>query len=288
MNMKLLHWDPQMRFRRPVLIAAFEGWNDAGDAASAAVAYFARVWGAVAFATFDPEELFDYTATRPQVLLERGRTRRLEWPAIQLSRAELVGQARDVILLTGPEPQLHWRQFVSELEEFARTAGIELAVMLGALLADVAHTRPVKVTGSATTPELARSAGLEPSNYEGPTGILGVIADAFERSGIPTASLWASVPHYVSQSPSPKATLALVERTSQLLHASVDLVELQVAAAAYERQVNELVAADEDALAYVSRLEAQDDSDESEEWDTTSAEHLAAEVERYLREHRRD
>jgi proteasome assembly chaperone (PAC2) family protein len=294
--MELLHWERRPHLRQPALVAAFEGWNDAGNAASGAVAYFSRSLGATRFAAFETEELFDFTSSRPQVRLESGQTRQLEWPSVVLSSASLPGGTQDVVLVVGPEPQLRWRSFAQEFSAASKSLGVGLVVLLGALLADVPHTRPVRVSGGAATADLAALAGVSPSYYEGPTGIVGVVADSLARAGVPTASLWASVPHYVSQSTSPKATLALVQRTARLLATTVDVTDLEVASAAYERQVNELVASDEDALAYVSRLEEEDaetadgdlPSEEGHRLGPASGEHLAAEVERYLRDHRKD
>ncbi len=280
-------------------MAAFEGWNDAGNAASGAAEYLLRAWNGHRFAVFDSEDLFDFTSTRPQVRLESGETRRLDWPSVLFSSASAPGSERDVIFLAGPEPQLRWRSFAEEVRETCVALGVNLAVLLGALLADVPHTRPVRVSGGAGNPELAALAGVEPSYYEGPTGIVGVVADALGRAGIATTSLWASVPHYVSQSSSPKATLALVERCARVLGTTVDVGKLEISAAAYERQINELVASDEDASAYVTRLEEQDaevhppeaelmPDDENARLTPASGDRLAAEVERYLREHRQD
>jgi hypothetical protein len=297
--MDLLRWEDRPVLSRPVLLAAFEVWNDAGNAASEAVNFLSQSWGATAFAAFDGDELFDFTSSRPQVRLEAGESRRLEWPAIELAHGSVPGAGRDVVFLSGPEPQLRWRGFVDEVRAACESLGVELAVLLGALLADVPHTRPVRISGGAATAELAGRAGLEPSYYEGPTGIIGVLSDSLGRAGIQTVSLWASVPHYVSQSSSPKATLALVERSARILATSLDVVELRIASAAYERQINELVASDDDASAYVTRLEEQDADtqpaeadqlppDEGPRLSPASGERLAAEVERYLREHRRD
>jgi len=297
--MDMLRWDRRPQLHAPVLVAAFEGWNDAGNAASEAVGYLSRLWHGEPFAAFDSEDLFDFTSSRPQVKLESGATRHLEWPELKLSSARLPGGDRDVVFLSGPEPQLRWRSFASELGSAAASLQVSTAVLFGALLADVPHTRPVRVTGGSATAELASLAGVEPSYYEGPTGIVGVVSDTLVRAGVPTVSLWASVPHYVSQSTSPKAALALVERTSRILGAPVDVVELQISAAAYERQIDELVASDEDASSYVRRLEEQDEETHPAATDATSAEEgprlfpasgerLAAEVERYLREHRRE
>jgi len=304
--MELLRWDARPKLRRPVLLAAFEGWNDAGNAASEAVAYLRRAWNASSFAAFDSEELFDFTSTRPQVRVAAGNATNLEWPELALASAALPGTGSDVVFLSGPEPQLRWRSFAEQLREAAVSLGITTAVLVGALLADVPHTRPVRISGGAATAELALLAGVEPSYYEGPTGIVSVVADALGGAGIPTASLWASVPHYVSQSSSPKAALALVERAAHMLGAHVDVAELQIATSDYERQVNELVASDEDAQAYVARLEEQDEDEplaseidpppmpggtspaDAPRLSPASGERLAAEVEHYLRQHRRD
>jgi proteasome assembly chaperone (PAC2) family protein len=278
-------WEQRPRLRRPVLLAAFEGWNDAGDAASTAARYVAASWDAHTFATLDPEEFYDFTATRPQVRLHDGLTRRIVWPALELQAASVPGSAHDVVFLHGSEPQLRWRTFCELLVGVVRELEVEMVVTLGALLADVAHTRPVRVTGTAADADLVARLGLQRSGYEGPTGIVGVLHDALSRAAIPSASLWAAVPHYVHQTPSPKATLALVERAVALLGGRVDVVDLQLAASSYERQVSELVAVDEDLAAYVARLE---ESDDAEETDLPSSDTLAAEVERFLREHGRE
>jgi predicted ATP-grasp superfamily ATP-dependent carboligase len=277
--------------RRPVLVAAFEGWNDAGDGSSAAAAYLARRFGAEQFASIDPEDFYDFTATRPDVRLDDEWQRAIDWPANIFSAAPLAETGRDVVFLRGVEPQLRWRTFTDLVVEVATAVGVELVVTLGALLAEVPHTRPVRVVGTAADRAVVDRLGLRPSRYEGPTGILGVLGEALHRSGIPSASLWASVPAYVSQTPSPKATLALVSRLADLLAITVPTVDLDVAAAAYERQVNEVVSADEDATAYVRSLEEADDADEDadpddelDELDLPGGDTLAAEVERYLRD----
>jgi predicted ATP-grasp superfamily ATP-dependent carboligase len=294
----LVEWHSRPALRRPVLITAFEGWNDAGDGASAAAAYLARRWGAESFASIDPEEFYDFTATRPEVRLESGMHRAIDWPTNVFSSAPLGLTGRDVVFLRGVEPQLRWRTFCGLVVDVARAVGVELAVSLGALLAEVPHTRPVRVTGTAADKAIVDRLGLHPSRYEGPTGILGVLGEALHRAGIPSASLWASVPAYVGQTPSPKATLALVSHISELLGVTVPTVDLDVASAAYERQVNEVVWADEDATAYVRSLEEQDDGDDEgagddgggpgaddiDESDLPGADMLAAEVERYLRD----
>ena len=197
---------------RPVLIAAFRGWNDGGQGASLAAGYLAKTWDAQRFAEIDPEGFFDFQSTRPQVKLEEGFTRRIDWPETVFYHARPDGMDRDAVLLLGVEPNLRWRTFAGLVVDFARELGVELVVTLGALLADVPHTRPAPVTGSATDPDLIEQLGLQASRYEGPTGIVGVVHDACKRAGIASASLWAAVPHYVSLAPSPKAAGALCER----------------------------------------------------------------------------
>jgi proteasome assembly chaperone (PAC2) family protein len=275
-----------------VLVAAFEGWNDAADAASTAARYLGERWGGRPFATIDPEEFYDFSSTRPQVRLVDGITREIVWPANDLLAASLPGSQRGAVVFVGVEPQLKWRTFCDQITGVAEELSVEMVVTLGALLADVAHTRPVRVTGTAADPELVRRLGLERSRYEGPTGIVGVLHDACNRAGIPSASLWAAVPHYVAATPSPKATLALVERTTALLASPLSTTDLEIAAASYERQITEVVEADEDVRDYVQRLE-RDEDDESDrepidEASLPSGDALAAELERYLREQRGD
>jgi proteasome assembly chaperone (PAC2) family protein len=284
-----VRWQTHPRLRRPVLVAAFEGWNDAADAASTAARYLGERWGGRPFAALDPEEFYDFSSTRPQVRLVDGATREIVWPTGELLAASLPGSQRDAVVFVGVEPQLKWRTFCAQLTGVAEELGVEMVVTLGALLADVAHTRPVRVTGTAADPELVRRLGLERSRYEGPTGIVGVLHDACNRAGIPSASLWAAVPHYVAATPSPKATLALVERTTALLASPLTTTDLEIAAASYERQITEVVDADEDVRDYVQRLERDEDTVDPEPIDEASlpsGDALAAELERYLREQR--
>ena len=279
--MEHVRWDERPRMRRPVLIAAFEGWNDAAEAASTAVRYIRDRWGARPFASIDPEEFFDFSATRPQVKLREGLTREILWPSNQFFGAAVTEAGRDVAILIGAEPQLRWRTFCDQIVSVSAELDVELVVILGALLADVAHTRPVKVTGSAVDAELVTRLGLQRSRYEGPTGIVGVLHDALNKAGVPSASLWAAVPHYVAGTPSPKAALALVERAAKLLEIPVVTADLTQLAVDYERQVSEVVAGDEDVAAYVNRLEETTDSEGLE---LTSGEELAAEFQKFLRE----
>ena len=267
---------------RPVLIAAFRGWNDGGQGASLAAVYLAKRWDARRFAEIDPEGFYDFQATRPHVKLEEGFTRRIDWPETVFYHARPDGMDRDAVLLLGVEPNLRWRTFSGLIVDFARELGVELVVTLGALLADVPHTRPAPVTGSATDPDLIDQLGLQASRYEGPTGIVGVVHDACRRASIASASLWAAVPHYVSLTPSPRAAKALVDRLSELLGADVDTSELDEAADAYVTQVSEAIASDEETAAYVEELERR--VDELDENDLPSGETLAAELTRFLRE----
>jgi predicted ATP-grasp superfamily ATP-dependent carboligase len=270
--------------RRPVLIAAFRGWNDGAQGASLATSFLAQSWEARRFADIDPEEFFDFQATRPHVALEEGLTRRIDWPDTVFYHAEIPGIDRDAALALGIEPNLRWRTFSEEIVDLARELGVELVVTLGALLADVPHTRPAPVTGSATDPKLVEELGLASSRYEGPTGIVGVVHDACRRAEVPSASLWAAVPHYASLAASPKAALALCSRLADLLGTEFDLEDLERASSAYEAQVSEAVAADEETEAYVRQLEERRDA-LGDELDVPSGETLAAELTRFLREH---
>ncbi len=285
--MDYVRWQDRPQLHQPVLIAAFEGWNDAADAASTAVRYLRDRWSAKPFATIDHEDFYDFTSTRPQVRLVGGITRTIDWPETELSWAPLPGTSRDVVVLLGHEPQLKWRTFTEQIVSVATELRVELIVILGALLADVPHTRPVRVTGTAADAELVRRLNLGRSIYEGPTGIVGVLHEAFSRAHVPSASLWAAVPHYVASTPSPKASLALVERAAELLATDVTTVDLEIAVADYERQVSEVVAADDDVVAYVHRLEASADDDVAD-MEMVTGDALADELERFLREQRGD
>src|SRR5262249_10064538 len=216
--------------QRPTLICAFRGWNDGGQGASLAVGFLARSWGAERFADIDPEEFFDFQVTRPHVSLVEGATRRIDWPETSFMHARIPGLDRDAVLLLGIEPNMRWRRFTDLIAGLAEDLGVEFAVTLGSLLADVPHTRPAPVTGSASDQQLIEELGLDRSRYEGPTGIVGVLHDALHRHRISSVMLWAAVPHYVSLAPSPRAALALCERLGSLLGAQVDTTELEEAA----------------------------------------------------------
>ena len=276
-----IHSRPELE--KPVLLAAFRGWNDGAQAASLAAGYLAKTWEAAQFAEIDPEDFFDFQATRPHVSLEDGLTRRIEWPETGFYHARPEGLDRDVVLLLGIEPNLRWRTFTELVVGLASELEVELMITLGALLADVPHTRPAPVTGSATDSELVERLGLSASRYEGPTGIVGVLHDACREAGIPSASLWAAVPHYVSLTPSPRAAVALCERLGGLIGVDIDVDELEEAAQSYEEQVSEAVASDEETASYVEELERRTDSIE-ESSDLPSGEALAAELTRFLRE----
>ena len=275
---------------RPVLIGAFRGWNDGGQAATLAVGYLARLWGARKFADIDPELFVDFQATRPMVSLEDGRTRKIEWPENSFFSGRIPGADRDAILLVGVEPNYRWRTFSEIVTELARDLGVELAVTLGALVADVPHTRASPVTGAATDPQLVDELGLQLSRYEGPTGIVGVLLDSCRRAGIPSVSLWAAVPHYVQLAPSPPAAKALCERLAGVLSTTIDVTELDEASEEYVEQVSQAVATDADTAGYVEELERRSDSLEllEESDDIVSGDALAAEISRFLREREAD
>ena len=271
--------------RRPVLIAAFRGWNDGGQGATLAAGYLARTWEAERFADIDPEGFVDFQANRPHVSLDEGLTRKIDWPENAFYHAAVPGTERDAILLLGVEPSLRWRTFCSLVLGLARDLDVELVVTLGSLLADVPHTRAAPVTGAASDPALVESLGLQHSRYEGPTGIVGVLQDACRREGLAAASLWAAVPHYVSLAPSPRAARALCDRLGQLLEIAIDTTELADAEESYAEQVTEAVSSDEETAAYVAELERRtDELDLEEHEDLPSGDTLAAELTRFLRE----
>jgi proteasome assembly chaperone (PAC2) family protein len=264
----------------PVLIAAFEGWNDAADAASSVVDHLIKVWDARVVAAIDPEDFYDFQMNRPVVGTNDAGMRKITWPSTQISIARPPGATRDVILLRGIEPNMRWRQFCAELLAAADDLGAEVVVTLAALLADTPHTRPIPVTGTATEPELADRLKLEQSNYEGPTGIVGVFQDACVQLDLPAVSFWAAVPHYVAQPPCPKATLALVGQIEDLLEISIPLGDLPEEARAWERGVDELAEEDEEIADYVRALEETRDTADLPE---ASGEAIAREFERYLK-----
>lgn len=306
--MEHLRWLAQPTLHRPTVIAAFTGWNDGADAASNAVRHLVEVWHAQPLAEIDPEEFTDFATVRPHVRLADGVTRSIVWPTVGVWSASTPGG--DVILVLGPEPALRWRLFTEQIIALAQRFHAGLVVTLGALLADVPHTKAVQLIGTATDDHLIDRFDLQRSRYEGPTGIVGVLQDACTRAGRPTASLWAAVPAYASQLPSPKATLALVQRTCEMIGTPAPVGRLAAEAEEYDRRVTSLVADDGDLIGYVARLESMSDSgdlddyeqyeydpdDEDDEDDDDSvggelaedtdvdSEELMAEVERFLRD----
>ncbi|WP_068166525.1 PAC2 family protein [Rhodococcus phenolicus] len=271
--------------RNPVLVAAFEGWNDAGDAASGAVEHLELIWDAEPFAELDSEEFYDYQVNRPQVRLVDGVTREIDWPATRLSVCSPPGSDRDIVLLRGIEPNMRWRSFCDAILELVEEIGAHTVVILGALLADTPHTRPVPVTGTAYSADAAKKFNLEKSRYEGPTGITGVLQDACVRAGIPAVSFWAAVPHYVSQPPNPKATVALLRRVEDVLDIEVPLGELPTLAEEWEQTVTEMTEDDEDIIEYVRTLEERGDAETGldDTISTIDGDAIAAEFEKYLR-----
>jgi len=246
-------WHSQPELRSPVLVLAFEGWNDAGDAASTALEYVAHRYDADVLATIDPESFFDFSSNRPMVRLREGNTRSIEWPEVSFSLLETQGE-RDVVILSGPEPRLRWRTFCEQIVDVATRLDVTMAISLGALLAEVHHAKPVSVFGVSADATLTDKLDLRPSTYAGPTGIVGVLQDALQRGGIPTMSLWASVPTYVPSSTSPKAALALVERLSSVLDLELTAADLKNAAARYERQIDDLLDDDDELADYAQQI----------------------------------
>jgi proteasome assembly chaperone (PAC2) family protein len=276
----MTEFDGLPTLRSPVVVAAFEGWNDAGDAATTVVEHLELAWGAEPLAVLDPDDYYDFQMNRPTVALVDGVTRRIEWPTTRVSVCSPPGSDRDVVLVRGLEPNMRWRGFCDELLELFHSLEIEMVVLIGALLADTPHTRPVPVTGSASDPDLISRYDLTQSRYEGPTGIVGVLHDACTRAEIPAVSFWAQVPHYVSQAPCPKASLALLHRLEDALDLQVPLGELTEQAAAWETTVDELAGQDAEMADYVRALEQRDGEPEIKQ---TSGEDLAREFEKFLR-----
>jgi proteasome assembly chaperone (PAC2) family protein len=276
--------DPRPELVEPVAICGFEGWNDAGDAATAAIEHLQLTWEATELSEIDPDDYYDFQVTRPTVRLVDGVTRRVEWPTTRLSVCRPPGAERDVVLIHGIEPNMRWRKFCGELIDQLEELGVTTVVTLGALLADTPHTRPVPVTGTAYDAASAAQFGLERSRYEGPTGIVGVLQDACVQAGLPAISIWAAVPHYVSQPPSPKATLALLHRVEEVLDVEVPLGDLPDQAEEWQRTVSEMAEEDEDVRNYVRALEERGDADLA--LNETSGDAIAAEFERYLRRRR--
>jgi proteasome assembly chaperone (PAC2) family protein len=288
--MQPLIWDRRPDgLRAPAMVCAFQGWNDAGDAASSAVSFLASSLEARRFARIDSEEFYDFQSNRPNVQFNDENEREIVWPAVEVLEASAPRAPRDLVLVQGVEPSLRWRSFTRHIVDLAEALGVQLVVSLGALLGDVPHTRPVAMSGHATDPALMERLGMQGSTYEGPTGIVGVLHAACAHAGLPSASLWAGVPHYVAAAANPKAALALVRRVEGLIGVSVDVSELESAAADYERQVGLAVQSDPDIQAFVERLEqaAESNHDLTRE-DVPSGDAIAREFQRFLRQRGRE
>jgi proteasome assembly chaperone (PAC2) family protein len=280
-----LAWEgdpPQLR--SPILVAAFAGWNDAAGAATAALEAVAMSVDAEPVAQIDPEEFFDFQVSRPTIRLTEGQTREIDWPQNAVYAAKVSSAERDLVLVSGIEPNLRWRGFATTILDAAERLGVELVVTLGALLADVPHTRPVPITGLASDPKLVDRLGLSRSSYEGPTGIVGVIHDACRRRGVTSASLWAAVPHYVAAVPNPKAALALLRRLEGFTGLEVDSSELEDAIQRYERQVNRAVSANPEIEELVQRLEEEQDTSPELIEDVPSGDAIARDFQRFLQQ----
>jgi predicted ATP-grasp superfamily ATP-dependent carboligase len=288
--MQPLIWDRRPDgLRAPAMVCAFQGWNDAGDAASSAVSFLATSLQARRFARIDSEEFYDFQTNRPSVQFNDENEREIVWPAVEVLEATAPRAPRDLVLVQGVEPSLRWRSFTGHIVELAEALGVQVVVSLGALLGDVPHTRPVSMSGHATDPALMERLGMQGSTYEGPTGIVGVLHAACAQAGLPSASLWAGVPHYVAAAANPKAALALLRRVEGLIGVSVDVSELESAAADYERQVGLAVQSDPDIQAFVERLEqaAEGEEDVAPE-DVPSGDAIAREFQRFLRQRGRE
>ena len=268
------------------MVCAFEGWNDAGDAASGAVSFLAEEFDAKRFAQVDIEEFYDFQTSRPRIELADDQKRSIAWPTVEVFEARAPRAPRDLVLVQGVEPSLKWQTFSALIVDLADALGVQLVVTIGALLADIPHSHPVAMTGSASDPQMLERLGLQTSAYEGVTGIVGVLHNACADAGLLSASIWASVPHYVAAAPNPKATLALVRKLESLVGVSVDASELEQASSEYERQVGLAVQSDPDIQAFVERLERAADSEREllNPDDVPSGESLAREFQRFLRQ----
>jgi proteasome assembly chaperone (PAC2) family protein len=281
-----LHWEGDLpQLRSPVLVCAFRGWNDAAAAASTALRAIATSLDAEQIASVDPEDYFDFQANRPTISLDEGQTRRIDWPENNLIAARVPTADRDLVLLDGTEPNLRWRTFSETIATAADALGVDMVVTLGALIAEVAHTLPVPITGLASSQELVDELELERSSYEGPTGIVGVVHDLCRQAGIQSASLWAAVPHYVAAVPNPKAALALLRRLEGLTGIAVEASDLEEETTDYEEQIGRAVAANPEIEELVSRIEAEQvDLLNAEGEELPSADTLAREFQRFLRQ----
>ena len=285
MASKFINWTNKEllnELNNPVIITAFEGWNDAGEAATTAVKYFQDRFSAIKVGAIESEEFFDFTISRPVIEIP-DEHREIIWPATEILIAKMFDSKHDLVIIVGHEPQLRWRTFTEQVIEVTSLIESHMVVTLGSLLTDIPHSRPVKVFGSSDDSELAKRLNLPPSTYEGPTGIVGVINSVLREKEIPSMSLWAGVPSYVSGAHSPKAALALVERLADVLDIGIACTDLEIASAAYERQINELVAEDMDTAEYVNQLEEDFDHNSEVNEEDSNPELLVSEVEDFLR-----
>ncbi len=271
--------------RVTIMLAAFEGWNDAGEAASDALKFMGRYWGSEKVASIDADEFYDFQFTRPVVSRNAQGRRKIKWPTTRISKAPVPETNVDLILVHGVEPSYKWRAYTAELIASAKELNVDCIILVGALLADVPHTRPIPVTVTSDDDLVRENLDIEPSTYEGPIGIVGVLSEVGLLADIPTLSLWAAVPHYVGQSPSPKAQLALLNRLEEMLHLSLDMHVLVEESEAWERGVDELAIEDPEVAAYVRQLEEAKDTADLPE---ASGESIAREFERYLKKRRKD
>ncbi|MDX6634287.1 MAG: hypothetical protein QOF06_490 [Solirubrobacterales bacterium] len=283
--MDSLTWEGDLpHLRSPLMVCAFRGWNDAAASASTALTAVASSLEAEPLASIDPEEYFDFQSTRPTISMDEGQTRRIDWPENSFFAVRIPSADRDLVLLDGTEPNLRWRTFSETIATVADALGVEMVITLGALIAEVSHTLPVPITGLASSAELVEELELERSNYEGPTGIVGVVHDLCRQNGIDSASLWAAVPHYVAAVPNPKAALALLRRLEGLTGIAVEASELEEETTDYEEQIGRAVAANPEIEELVSRIEAEQADLLSEEGELPSADTLAREFQRFLRQ----
>jgi proteasome assembly chaperone (PAC2) family protein len=290
--MQPLIWDRRPDgLRAPAMVCSFQGWNDAGDAASTATAFLAQALGAERFAQIDSEEFYDFQANRPQVQIDETQARVISWPSVEIFEARAPRAHRDLVIVQGTEPSMRWRSFSALIVDLVEALDVQLVVTLGGLLADVPHSHPVAMTGFASDPAMMERLGLKSSSYEGPTGIVGVLHAACGQAGLPSASVWASVPHYVAAAASPKAALALLRKLELLVGVSVDVTELEEASGEYEHQVGLAVQSDPDIQAFVERLErraAEDGQTAISPQDLPSGDLLAREFQRFLRQRGRE
>ncbi|HEY1285051.1 MAG TPA: PAC2 family protein [Solirubrobacterales bacterium] len=283
--MDSLTWETSIpELRSPILVCSFRGWNDAAGAASTALAAVASAFEAELIAQVDPEEYFDFQETRPTITLTDGQARHIEWPQNNLISLAVPGAERDLVLLDGTEPNLRWRTFSETIATAADALGVEMVITMGALVAEVSHTLPVPITGLASDAELVEELDLQRSSYEGPTGIVGVLHDCCRQVGMTSASLWAAVPHYVAAVPNPKAGLALLRRLEGLTGIAVEAGELEEEAASYEEQIGRAVAANPEIAELVERIEAEQAEQLGESEELPSADSIAREFQRFLRQ----